>query len=177
MRILSKWILKELGWRPEGSLPNFPKYIIILVPHTSMLDFMLGQLFLSSAGMNAKTLIKKELFWFPLGILLRMLGGIPVDRSRRTQTIARMVDTFAKQDSFILAIAPEGTRKKVDAWRTGFYYMANEAGVPIIPAFCDYKRKVFGIGNPFITSGQMQEDIEFLQSFFKGVTPLHRDRF
>ncbi len=177
MRYLSRWILKWLGWSPEGNLPPIDKYIIIIVPHTSMLDFVLGRLFLFSLGLKVNVLIKKELFFFPAGMLLKKLGGIPVNRSRRSQTIARMVEHFRKEDKFILAIAPEGTRQKVEAWRTGFYYMASDAHVPIIPAFCDYKRKVFGMGPAFEPTGDMENDFLKLQSFFRHVTPFHPDRF
>lgn len=177
MRYLSRWILKRLGWTPEGNLPKIDKYIIIIVPHTSMLDFFLGRLFLFSIGLKVNVLIKKELFFFPAGILLKKLGGIPVDRSKRSQTIARMVEHFRMHDRFILAIAPEGTRQKVESWRTGFYYMASDAHVPIIPAFCDYKRKVFGIGPAFEPTGNMENDFLELKSFFRHVTPYHPDRY
>lgn len=177
MRYFSRWILKRLGWTPEGTLPQIDKYIIIIVPHTSMLDFFLGRLFLFSLDLKVNVLVKKELFFFPAGILLKKLGGIPVDRSKRSQTIARMVEHFQTKDKFILAIAPEGTRQKVESWRTGFYYMASDAHVPIIPAFCDYKRKVFGIGPAFEPTGNMENDIMELKSFFRHVTPYHPDRY
>jgi 1-acyl-sn-glycerol-3-phosphate acyltransferase len=170
-------ILDMLGWKVEGKLPSIRKYIIIAAPHTSMLDFLLGKLFLLSLSLDAKILIKKELFIFPLSILIKKMGGIRVDRNRRNQTIDKMVKLFRANESFILAIAPEGTREKVISWRTGFYHIALNAAVPILPAYCDYRRKVFGIGELFYPSGDIEKDIAILQALFKDVTPYYPSRF
>lgn len=175
--MVSRMILDMLGWKVEGKLPPIPKYIIIAAPHTSMLDFVLGKLFLRSLSLDAKILMKKELFVFPINIVIKKMGGIPVDRDRRNQTIAKMVDNFLKNESYILAIAPEGTREKVYTWRTGFYHIACKAHVPILPAWCDYKRKIFGIGELFYPSGNMENDMEILQAVFKDVTPYYPSRF
>jgi len=166
-----------LGWKIEGKLPPIKKYIIIAVPHTSMLDFVMGKLFLLSLSLDVKILMKKELFIFPFSIIIKKLGGIPVDRNRRNQTIAKMVENFRMNESYILAIAPEGTRQKVENWRTGFYHIACEADVPILPVWCDYKRKVFGIGELFYPSGNIEKDIPVLQAVFKDVTPYYPSRF
>jgi 1-acyl-sn-glycerol-3-phosphate acyltransferase len=170
----SKLILNMLGWKVEGKLPTIQKYIIIAAPHTSMLDFILGKFFLHSLSLDAKILMKKELFFFPMNFLLRKLGGIPVDRNQRNQTINKMVELFLQNEHFILAIAPEGTRKRVQSWRTGFYHIAFKAGVPILPAYCDYHRKVFGMYDLFYPTGEIDKDISILQSLFKNVTPFKR---
>jgi 1-acyl-sn-glycerol-3-phosphate acyltransferase len=167
----SKLILKMLGWKVEGKLPTIQKYIIIAAPHTSMLDFILGKLFLLSLSLDAKILMKKELFFFPLNFFIRKLGGIPIDRSQRNQTIDKMVELFRQNEHFILAIAPEGTRRRVQNWRTGFYHIAFRAGVPILPAYCDYHRKVFGMYELFYPTGEIEKDISILQALYKNIIP------
>jgi 1-acyl-sn-glycerol-3-phosphate acyltransferase len=121
--------------------------------------------------------MKKELFFFPLGILIKRMGGIPVDRNRRNQTIDKMVEMFDNSESFKLVIAPEGTRKMVSSWRTGFYHIALKAGVPILPVYGDYRRKVFGISDLFYPSGEVDKDISILQNLYKDITPFYPSRF
>lgn len=175
--MISRRILNTIGWKVEGNLPPIRKCVIIAAPHTSMLDFVLGKLFLYSLSLDAKILMKKELFIFPLNIIIQKMGGIPVDRYHRNQIIAKMVDNFNNNENYFLAITPEGTRKRVIKWRTGFYYIAYNAGVPIPPVCCDYKRRTISIGELFYPSGNLEKDISILQAFFKNVTPYYPSRF
>jgi 1-acyl-sn-glycerol-3-phosphate acyltransferase len=123
---------------------------------------------------NARFLGKSSLFRPPLGWLFRALGGYPVDRNKSSDVVEQVAGIFKKEDHFILAIAPEGTRKKVDKLRTGFYYIAKKAGVPIIPCGFDYQKKEVVIGEPFYPSDDVQEDIAALTTFYskiKGKNP------
>lgn len=119
---------------------------------------------------NARFLGKNSLFKPPLGWVFRLLGGYPVDRNKSHDVVEQVAGIFSKEDHFILALAPEGTRKKVDKLRTGFYYIAKKAGVPIIPCGFDYKKKEVLIGEPFYPSDDVQRDIDSLTSFFAEIT-------
>jgi 1-acyl-sn-glycerol-3-phosphate acyltransferase len=122
-------------------------------------------------------LIKKELFIFPFGYLLKKIGGIPVDRSRKTDIIERVIDMYNHSGQMVLVITPEGTRKNVKEWKTGFYYIARGAGVPILPSYFDYKHKIIGIGELFYTSENIEDDIAHIKDFVKDIHPKHPDRY
>lgn len=128
------------GWK---ALPieEVPKCVICVAPHTSNWDFILGKLYYTSMGKTASFLIKKDWFIFPFNLFFNWIGGVPVDRSRKTSVTEQMVEQFAKRKVFQLAITPEGTRKRVEEWKKGFYYMALEANVPILMAYFDYAKK------------------------------------
>ncbi|MFW5658095.1 MAG: lysophospholipid acyltransferase family protein [Bacteroidota bacterium] len=177
MRYFCRLILKLAGWRCEGQLPRGNKYLIVSAPHTSMWDFVIGKLFYHGYGISSKVLIKKELFVFPVNILLRLMGGIPVDRKNRTNMIQKMVELFRDHDKFVLTITPEGTREKVRYWKRGFYYIAERAGVPLLPGYCDYSRKVIGIGQFIYPTGDIEKDMKLIKGFFRGIVPRHPDKF
>ncbi|MBE9468598.1 MAG: lysophospholipid acyltransferase family protein [Bacteroidetes bacterium] len=170
-KILSRALLVNLlGWRFEGELPQMKKYIIILAPHTSGMDFIIGRLYSTILGLNLNILQKKELFFFPLGSILKYLGGIPVDRGRDTNIIFQLTEKFDSNEYMALAIAPEGTRKKVTHWKRGFYYIAQKANVPIVVAYLDYKHKVVGIKKIIEPSGDMNADMMEIKNCYKNVT-------
>ena len=177
MRFICRLILKLAGWKPEGVLPDAEKYLIVSAPHTSMWDFVIGKLFYYGYGISSKVLIKKELFVFPMNYILRMMGGIPVDRDNRTNLIQKMADLFKNKPKFILTVTPEGTREKVQYWKRGFYYIAEKAGVPLLPGYCDYHRKVIGIGTLIYPTGDVENDMVKLKSFFRGIVPKHPEKF
>lgn len=174
---LSKYILNLWGWKVVGTIPNEKKMVIVTAPHTSNWDFVVGRLFMYSIGLKPKLLMKKELFFFPLGWLLTKLGGIPVDRRKKNDIIDRMVCEFARADSLVLVIAPEGTRKRVSEWKKGFHYIAGSANVPILPGYFDYKKKTIGIGDPFFVSKDITADINRIKDFVKDVTPKYPNLF
>ena len=137
------------GWKFDGGLPNEPKFVIIVAPHTSNWDFPVGLAALFALGFRISFLGKHSIFKWPLGLFMRWLGGIPVERSVSRDRVAESVAAFNSTDKLILVIAPEGTRKLVPRWKTGFYHVAHGARVPIVPIVFDFGRKTIGIRPPF----------------------------
>lgn len=176
-KIISRLILKMLGWSWDKRKPSDHKFVIAVAPHTSKIDYLYGALFARAVGMNTKVLIKKEMFKFPLGILLKALGGIPVDRTRNKHLADQMIGEFSKRKRMVLVIAPEGTRKKVVRWKKGFYHIAEKTKVFIHLAYIDFKRKHVGFGPSFFPSGNYKEDLNILREFFKDKTGRHPERF
>lgn len=167
---LSAFILKLLGWKIISHMPSgLKKYIIAVVPHTSNWDFPLGILVRSALKLKTGFIGKKSLFAFPHGFIFYWLGGRPVDRSKSHNYVDQVVDVFRKSDSFSMAIAPEGTRKKVTQLKTGFYYIALKAEVPIILCRFDAGHKTVELSEPFFPTGQKDEDFRFIENYFKGV--------
>lgn len=159
-----------MGWRIEGEIPNVRKLVIIVAPHTSNWDFVVGIAAKLALGLQILFLGKDSLFRFPLGALMRAFGGMPVDRDSSHDVVTYVVGQFARRDRLILGLAPEGTRKHVDRWRTGFYHIAHSARVPILPAALDWGSRVVRIGAPFVTTGDVDADVRELQSRFSGVS-------
>jgi 1-acyl-sn-glycerol-3-phosphate acyltransferase len=157
------------GWKIEGNFPNEPKYVMAVIPHTSNYDFLVGVQPLLAMGLRLKFLGKSSLFWEPQGTILRWLGGVPVDRGSGGGIAGEAVRQFEANDQFVLVITPEGTRRKVNRWRTGFYRIARDAGVPIVPVAFDYGTKTIKIGPPLTPSGDMKADYVELGKFFAGV--------
>ncbi len=171
---LSQLILKVWGFRIEGDVGNhIPKKVFAVVPHTSSWDFPMGLLIRSAKNIKVNFLGKDSLFKPPIGFLFRWLGGHPVDRSKRNQLVDYIVELYNQHDQFSLAIAPEGTRKKVDKLRTGFYHIARLAKVPIIMIKLDYENKIIGFSPPLYPSGDQDKDFEIIHDFFRGVKGRH----
>jgi 1-acyl-sn-glycerol-3-phosphate acyltransferase len=177
MKYISKLLLKMFGWRIIGEVPPIRKMVIISAPHTSMWDFIVGRLTYFVLGIKPSVMIKQELFFFPVNLILKNLGGIPVYRDRKTNIIDRMVEEFYVRDEFYLTITPEGTRKKVMEWKNGFYVIALKAGVPIVPTSFDYKRKEIAVYSPFFPTGDMQGDIRTLRKIYVDISPRHPENF
>ncbi len=175
--LLCRYILILFGWKLAGTIPSENKYIIIVAPHTSNWDYVIGQLFCLSVGIKAKIMIKKELFYFPLGVILKALGGIPVDRQKKTDIVDKMIMLFKTSDSFILTITPEGTRQKVSEWKTGFHRIATGANVPVLLGFLDYKKKMVGIGETFFLSGDMNSDLLKVKKYYLNIHPKYPENF
>lgn len=171
MRWLTSIIFRKLmGWRIEGDLPtNLKKYVIIVVPHTSWYDFYIGVMVRKLMGVSINFIAKKELFSLPFGWYFRWMGGAPVDRSSQKNSVQQVAQLFKDRDEFRLALAPEGTRKKVELWKSGFYYIALEANVPIVSVAFDYGSKTVKFNIPFYPSGDFEKDLKLLQSFYIGV--------
>ncbi len=165
--VLAKLVLRHLGWRLEGSVPDHPKFVLLGVPHTSNWDVPLLVLMTSSMGIKAFQIAKESLFRWPLVGLMRWLGMIPIDRSSHQDYVQQFAGIFEKHDRFVLAVSPEGTRKKTEYWKSGFYHIARGAGVPIALAFVDYPTKVVGIGPTLKPSGDLQRDMEILRAFYR----------
>ncbi|TYA71991.1 1-acyl-sn-glycerol-3-phosphate acyltransferase [Seonamhaeicola marinus] len=174
MQWLAKFIYhKILGWKVVGNI-NFSKdkvkkAVIIAAPHTSWHDFYIGILLRSVLGIQTNFIGKKSLFRFPFGWFFRTLGGAPVDRFNNENKVQAIAKMFKKRDEFRIAMAPEGTRKKVEKFRTGFYFIAKEAKVPIIMFTLDFENKQNKISAPFYPTDNMEADFNFIYNFYKGV--------
>lgn len=172
MRWLASLILKLLGWKSIGQekLSKYKKFILIVAPHTSNWDFPLGLLLRKSSALEyVKYLGKDSLFRPPFGWVFRSLGGYPVDRSKNNNMVQSIVDLFNSKEEFAIVMAPEGTRKKVDHFKTGFYYIAKAAGIPIIPCIFDYGKKECRYLDPILCSEDTEKDIKHIESLFRGV--------
>jgi 1-acyl-sn-glycerol-3-phosphate acyltransferase len=169
--------MRLTGWKFEGAFPNEPKFVIIVAPHTSNWDFPLGVAALFSLGFRISFMGKHTIFKWPLGPFMRWLGGIPVERSVSRDRVAEAVAAFNGADQLILAIAPEGTRKLVPRWKTGFYHVAHGAHVPVVPVSFDFGRKVVGLGPPFMPTGDQEGDIAQIKEFFRGAIARHPENF
>jgi 1-acyl-sn-glycerol-3-phosphate acyltransferase len=169
-RVLAKLMLRLLGWKtkPLGPFPvEAKKYVIIVAPHTSGWDFVIGVLYRSALRLEkARYLGKKELFKPPFGFIFRWLGGTPVDRSMSSNMVDEVVKIFNRHDEFAIALSPEGTRQRVERLKTGFYNIAKMARVPIIMVGLDFKNKQVLFSEPFYTSDSQQEDFERIIQFF-----------
>ena len=146
LRRLGLWLLTRAGWRFEGQWPDIPKLVVIVAPHTSNWDFFIGLAAKWALGLRAHWWGKDTLFIPPLGWFMRANGGIPVDRNNSSKVVEKTIEEFMSHDQFALALAPEGTRKKVSGWRSGFWHVAKGAGVPICCCAFDWSRKVIRLG-------------------------------
>lgn len=164
---MAQRILALGGWRIEGSLPDLPRFVLIAAPHTSNWDFPIGMLSMFAFGIRMNWLGKHTLFRFPVAGLLRWMGGEPVDRSATKGVVEFAIERFRQRPQWVLGISPEGTRKRVTEWKSGFYRIAVGAGVPIVPVTIDYSRKVLGMGVPFYPTGNAAEDERTLRLNFR----------
>ena len=164
IRILAKFILnKVFRWKFIGSFPKDDKYIIAVVPHTSYFDLILAVLIRTYSGLKIKFIGKKELFNPLTSFIFKFLGGIPVDRDKNKNLVDSVVSLFSLNKIQILAIAPEGTRRKVKKWKTGFYYIALKANIPILMVSFDYEKKQVKIYEKFFPTGNIKVDFYKLE--------------
>lgn len=166
-KALAALALLLTGWRFEGRLPNLRKFVIIVAPHTSNWDFPTGVMAMYALGLRGTFLGKDSLFKPPLGWLMRWLGGMPVDRSSTNNVVDQSVAYIANSDRMIFVLSPEGTRKRIENWRSGFYWVAVGARVPIVPVAFDFSRKRFMIFPPQTMTGEVHADMAHLRSFFQ----------
>jgi 1-acyl-sn-glycerol-3-phosphate acyltransferase len=163
---IGRFYFMLFGWRVEGEQPNVPQCVIIAAPHTSNWDFPLGLAIAFVFRLRLCWIGKRELFRWPLGVLLRWLGGISIDRKTGSDTVTQLAAVFTQQQTCVMAIAPEGTRKKAVRWKSGFYYIALAANVPILCGYFDYSRRVCGLGPLFYPTGDYDADLIKLQDFY-----------
>lgn len=174
MRFLANFIYyKILGWKVTGNISisrkSIKKAVIIAAPHTSWHDFYIGLLLRKVLDIKCHFIGKKELFVGPLGWYLKRVGGSPLDRTSGQNKVDAIAEMFEGKEEFRLALSPEGTRKKVSKWKTGFYYIALKAKVPIIMFTLDFKNKTNHISNPFFPTGNIEDDLKFMRDFYDGV--------
>lgn len=167
LHFIGKLLLTLTGWKPGGKLPDVPKFVLIAAPHTSNWDLPVMLMIGAYFGVWPKWIGKKELFGPPFGWFMKLLGGIPVDRSKHNNLVDAAAHTFKTRESLILAVPPEGSRKKMEYWKTGFYYIAEAAGVPVCLGFLDYGNKVGGFGPLLMPTGNIGKDFDILRNFYK----------
>ena len=170
MARICTFLLKLFGWEIKGTYPNeLPKVIVIVVPHTSNWDFPLGLLVRSAIRADIKFIAKSSLFRPPFGWLFRWLGGYPVEQYRSTHFVQTMVDIYRKEKKFHTVIAPEGTRRKVDKLKTGFYHISCGGGAAIVMCSFDWGHKVVTFREPFYPTGKLEEDMKVIDAYFRGI--------
>lgn len=167
--VLGRAFLRLNGWTVVGTLPPTRKYVLLSAPHTSNWDFAYLLAIGGVMGFDPHWIGKHSLFRGPMGPVMRALGGIAVDRRSRNNLVEQVVQAFQTADEFVLAIAPEGTRRKSTHWKTGFYYMAQGAGVPLQLGFLDYAKKCGGFGPVLTPSGDLQRDMATMRDYYAGV--------
>lgn len=166
-------VLHLFGWKIRGELPPRPPLIIAGAPHTSNWDFVFGMAAMLALGIRVQWLGKHTIFKRPFRRLLVRLGGIPVDRSAASGVVTQAVQRLREQPDTVIALAPEGTRSRVENWKTGFLRIANAAGVPVLPIGIDYRTRTFDIGDCFYTSEDHERDLAELKSYFARSTAKH----
>lgn len=170
MHWLAKFIyFKVLGWKLNGKFPQVDQCVVIVVPHTHWLDFFMGLLVRKVVNQEINYIGKKSLFKPPFGWFFRWTGGAPVDRSKNSNTVDSIAKIFQERKVFRFALAPEGTRKKVDKLKTGFYHIATTAHVPIVMVAFDFGKKEVKISEAFYPTDSMAKDFEKIHDFYKGV--------
>lgn len=156
---------------------TYRRCVLIMAPHTSNWDFVIGRLALWAIGAKAGFLIKKEAFFFPLGWLLKKMGGIPIDRKKSKNVVWQIAVLLNKSKEMALVITPEGTRSLRHEWKKGFYYIASMAEVPIVMGYLDYAKKEAGIGKMIYPSEDYQADLSVIYDFYKDFTARHPEKF
>ena len=174
-RWVARSVLRASGWKVVGTLPNVPKAVMIVAPHSSNWDGFWGFAAKIALGFEVRVLGKAQLFWWPLGPLLKKLGAIPLDRSSPQGTIGQAVRLIRRSERMWYAITPEGTRKRVERWKSGFWKIARDAGVPIIPAYFDYPSKTIGVGELFWPTPDLEADMAAIRAWYRPWHGKNRD--
>lgn len=177
---LSQWIglilMHLIGWRMRGEFPNVPKGMLVIAPHTSNYDGVVSVAAILALRLQLFFFVKDSAFIWPFGGLMRWFGAVPVDRESSRDMVGFTASKYSSKDALMLAIAPEGTRKSSPAWKTGFYWIAHRAGVPLILVSFDYGKKEVVILGSFTPTGNIEQDLPLIIGSFKGMVPRHPDR-
>jgi len=177
MRWISAMILRLLGWRVDGTAANVQKCVLIAAPHTSNWDFPIALMLCFVLRLDVYWMGKASLFPPVLGAIMRWLGGIPVDRSQSGNLVQGTIDAFTRSDKLLVIVPPEGTRDKVTRWKTGFYYSAVGADVPLGLAYVDFKEKIGGVGKLFYPCGNIEEDMILIKQFYANFSGKNPQQF
>lgn len=178
----AQFLMKVSGWKyasEDDKVITEKKAIFLAAPHTSIHDFVVGYIYAASVGVKFRVMIKKEAFFFPAGPLLRALGGFPIDRSHPEKMMMSIMHEMESADTFYLCICPEGTRKAVRKWKTGYHSIARHTGAPVYGGFYDYRKKIFGHGRKFELTDDARADTERIQEYYRemNLTPLHPEGY
>jgi 1-acyl-sn-glycerol-3-phosphate acyltransferase len=177
MKLLSILVFRLSGWKVKGSIPKeIKKSVMVAAPHTSNWDLLYARAAFYILGVPLRYTIKKELFFFPLGIFLRALGGIPIDRKKKGRMVDKIADLYKEHEHLCIIVTPEGTRSYANEWKRGFYHIAQEANVPIILGYLDYAKKHAGVGPILEPSGDYEKDLQFIKGFYRNITPRYPEQ-
>lgn len=176
--MLSKLILKLAGWKIASSFHDeIKRSVLVVAPHTSNLDFVIGRLVFNVLKLNVYFLIKKEAFVFPLKYFLKKWGGIPVERSKRSNLVDQVARRFEGQQEMVVVITPEGTRSRVNSWKKGFYHIAAKAQVPVVLGYLDYKKKEVGLGTIIYPGDNYYDHAMLIKAFYEDKTAKYPEKF
>lgn len=178
---MRKWIarafLRATGWKPEGAPPACKRFVLIAAPHTSNWDLFYLLAFAEHYDVHISFMMKHSVFRGPLGPLFRSLGGIPIYRHKRGDLVKQMVEAFRERDEFMLVVPAEGTRSRVEYWKSGFYHIAREANVPIVCGYLDFARRRGGFGPAIVPSGSVADDMDAIRDFYADKIGRHPELF
>ena len=177
MRWISLLILRLLGWRVQGCAPPVNKYVLIAAPHTSNWDFPFTLMICFALRLRVVWMGKSSLFPPVLGGVMRWLGGVPVDRSKSSNLVQSTIEAFRRSSHLAVIVPPEGTRNRVSHWKTGFYYIALGADVPVLLGFMDFKQKVGGVAHLFYPTGDIEADMLEIKRFYRGFSGKNPQQF
>jgi len=163
-------VLTLLGWTFYTQIPDLPKFLVVGAPHTSNWDFLYFLFFIKAIGLKVGFIGKDTVFWWPMGAILKKLGGIPVNRRIRTNFVDQIIDKYKNSSHLIILITPEGTRHKTDYWKSGFYYIAYGAQIPILLGSIDYPKKKLELGPLLFPSGDINDDFNIIQNYYADKT-------
>jgi 1-acyl-sn-glycerol-3-phosphate acyltransferase len=170
-RQLANLALRAAGWEVETDVPRVKKYVIAAAPHTSNWDGVLLLAVAQALELPLAFMIKDDWTKGPLGPVMKRLGAVAINRTRKTNVVEQMIEEFGRRDALALVVPPEGTRKRADLWKSGFYHIARGAGVPVVPAYIDVPRKRIGLGEPIWLTGDVKADMDKIRAFFAEVQP------
>lgn len=180
IRTVLRWtsiiLLKCQGWKVYKTIPTHKKYVMIAAPHTSNWDFYFTMLVALSLKVKIYWMGKDTLFRGPMNVICSWLGGIPINRRKSQNVVGQSVSAFNRADKLVMVVPPEGTRSKTRYWKTGFYHIAHGAGVPIALGFMDFRLKMGGIGPLLFPTGDIDEDMKLIKSFYANVSGKHLDQ-
>jgi 1-acyl-sn-glycerol-3-phosphate acyltransferase len=173
---MGKTFMRLAGWHIDDRLTRVPKMVVLYAPHTTNWDFVYMLMTAYAIGLHPSWMGKKELFWGPLGWVLKRTGGISVDRSGKHNVVEQTAEKIRQRKETVLGIAPEATRSKAGYWRSGFYHIARLAGVPVTFAYLDYPSKTAGIVDGFTPSGDMEADMQIIRAFYQSKRGKYPDK-
>lgn len=174
---LARRLLHLLGWTLEGEKPTHRRYVLIAAPHTSNWDFPLMLAFAAAFDIKVTWMAKHSLFFPPVGWLMRALGGMPIVRHKNQNVVSAMVDTFSQVDDLVLVVPAEGTRERTDYWKSGFYHIASQANVPVVPSFLDFGQRRGGFGPALEITGNVMSDMQYFRDFYHGMKGKFPEQF
>ncbi len=177
MQTLARWLLRVTGWTLHGSGPDARRYVLVAAPHTSNWDLLWLLLMAAAASIRISWLAKHTLFWGPVGWLLSALGGVPVIRHERRDMVAAIADTLRNAERLVIVIPPEGTRRRAEYWKSGFYQIARQAGVPVVPTALDYAKRHGEFGAPVSAQLDPGPFMDEMRAFYDGRSGRYPEKF